>query len=72
MQKLSKKNLTFTQSDSFWNEIIEIILPRLKDKIPIIRMYAVSSLARLQDPTDEEDDILTEFFRLLSHDSNKF
>eukprot|EP01080_Neovahlkampfia_damariscottae_P012834 gene12834-7184_t len=57
--------------DEFWNELIEVLLPRLKDKIPIVRMYAVSSLARLQDPSDEEDDILNEFFRLLSHDSNK-
>lgn len=68
---LSKNFLFKPFSQNIWNELIENILPRLKDKIPLVKIYAISSLKRLQDPMEDQDEIIVEYFRLLSTDSNK-
>jgi hypothetical protein len=47
------------------------MIPRLRDKLPIIRVYAIQLLSRFQDPQDEDDEIHLEFIRMLENDVNR-
>lgn len=62
----------FMISDSLWDDVANAFIPRLTDKVPIIRSYAIAVLNRLQDATDPDDDITQEYIRILQNDSNKF
>jgi condensin complex subunit 3 len=57
--------------DDFWDEVLKFLLPRMNDKIPVVRKHAVSAVSRLQDPTDVNDAVVSEYIRLLGNDSSK-
>jgi len=38
--------------DALYDEIYAAMQIRLRDKFPVVRLYAVLALARLQDPSD--------------------
>ncbi|KAL9657823.1 hypothetical protein ABK040_013160 [Willaertia magna] len=61
----------FDPDDNLVVELKKAFLPRLKDKIPLVRQMAIIALEKLQDPSDKDDDISSEFARLMSTDSNK-
>ena len=48
------------------------MLVRLKDKFPLVRIQAIYALRRLQDPSNNDDPVITELLHLLNHDSNKY
>ena len=43
----------------------------MNDKIPVVRKHAISAVSRLQDPTDINDSVTSEYIRLLGNDSSK-
>lgn len=45
--------------DELYNRIYQSMLQRLKDKCPMVRIQAVTALARLQDPEDAECPVIT-------------
>jgi hypothetical protein len=55
----------------FWAKITNTIISRLRDKNHLVRIYAIQTLARLQDPTNNEDQIFKEYIRMSENDSNK-
>eukprot|EP00457_Paulinella_chromatophora_P000599 gb/GEZN01000599.1/.p1 GENE.gb/GEZN01000599.1/~~gb/GEZN01000599.1/.p1 ORF type:complete len:1265 (+),score=317.01 gb/GEZN01000599.1/:306-3797(+) len=57
-------------SEELFEQIVEGVLPCTKDKVPQVRLQAVAGLVRMQDCEDPEDDVLTEYLRLLSTDSS--
>ncbi|KAJ1480954.1 armadillo-type protein [Baffinella frigidus] len=57
--------------EELFEEMADAMLVRLKDKIPVVRVFAASALSRLQDPTDEEDPVTSEYLRLVGSDSSK-
>ena len=59
-------------SDALCDEIVECLLPRLRDRVPAVRVEAVRAIARLQDPEDAEDTVVIEFIRMLRSDSSKY
>ena len=58
-------------SDELWALLEEALLFRLKDKVPAVRCAAVAALKRLQDPSDVDDAVISEYLRLLSCDTSK-
>lgn len=59
----------FEMDEIILDAMISTLTPRLRDKAPNVRMWAIKALARLQNPTDAECPIITEFLRLMSSDS---
>ena len=55
-------------SDSTLKKMTDMLLPRLKDKVPGVRVLAVKALGNLQS---EGDGITEEILRLLQRDSSK-
>lgn len=49
---------------------MEKCLIRTKDKVPIIRSQAVSTLTKLQNPKDKDDPVLLEYIRLIQFDTS--
>ena len=58
-------------SDDLWNDMITALTPRLKDKAPNVRLWAIKAAHRLQNPNDEDDVIMSEICRLMISDTNK-
>ncbi len=56
-------------SNDLWENIITTCTPRLRDKAPNVRMWALKALNRLQNPENEEDKLLQEFTRLMNTDT---
>ncbi len=56
-------------SEDIWQSVVSVIVPRLKDKAPNVRMWAVKTLANLQNPLDESDPVILEFIRLMNSDT---
>jgi condensin complex subunit 3 len=54
-----------------WDSMSMVLLPRLKDKAPTVRLWAVKAMKRLQAPGDVKDPVMREFVRLMSTDSSK-
>ena len=48
----------------------ELVLPRLNDKVPTVRQWAVKAASKLQDPTNDDDKIISEITRLMNTDSS--
>jgi len=46
------------------------MLDRLRDKVPLVRAHAIAALERLQDPSDKEDPVCTEYIRMLQADNS--
>lgn len=47
------------------------LMKRLRDKIPLVKTWAVKALGILQDPSSSEDKIMEELIRLMSSDPSK-
>ena len=58
-------------SEELYEEILQAMLARLNDKVPVVRVHAVAAVARLQDPTDSADPVTAEYMRLISSDTSK-
>ena len=58
-------------SDEFYENILNAMLLRLRDKIPVVRVHAASAISRLQDPTDPEDPVTLEYLRMIANDTSK-
>ena len=58
-------------SEELYEEILQAMLVRLNDKVPVVRVHAVAAVARLQDPTDVTDPVTSEYMRLISSDTSK-
>jgi hypothetical protein len=58
-------------SEDLFEEMADAMLVRLKDKVPVVRVHAAAALSRLQDPTDAEDPVTSEYLRLVGSDSSK-
>ncbi len=56
--------------DDLADKIFESMLTRLHDKIPAVRVQAVASISRLQDPTDAECTVITTYLKIMSTDSS--
>ena len=52
------------------DEITDVMLVRLTDKLPTVRCHAVLALSRLQDPNDPECPVQQGFQKLLTDDSS--
>ena len=50
---------------------MKTLMPRLHDKIPNIRVWAIKALGRFQNPEDVNDPIVTELLNLMKNDSSK-
>ena len=57
-------------SDDLWEEITETLTPRLRDKAPNVRMWAIKALGRLQNAESEDDALTVEIQRLMETDSS--
>eukprot|EP01113_Clastostelium_recurvatum_P045930 TRINITY_DN7972_c0_g1_i1.p1 TRINITY_DN7972_c0_g1~~TRINITY_DN7972_c0_g1_i1.p1 ORF type:complete len:582 (-),score=130.28 TRINITY_DN7972_c0_g1_i1:93-1838(-) len=57
--------------DNLWDELLEAMTLRTKDKVASTRVQAVGALVRLQDPSSAEDPVTKEYLRLISSDSAK-
>jgi len=64
-------------SDELWDVVMERMMVRLKDKVPVVRAHAAAALGRLQDPGDDEQDlfaddpVVEEYIRMLKEDRSK-
>ena len=56
-------------SEDIWQSIIEVIVPRLSDKAPNVRMWAIKTLANLQNPLDTVDPVVLGLIRLMNTDT---
>ncbi|CAH1784611.1 unnamed protein product, partial [Owenia fusiformis] len=56
--------------DDLYDKVYESMLRRLRDKFPIVRVQAVTALARLQDPQDKDCPVIEAYLFLLGSDPN--
>lgn len=56
---------------NLWDNISTRLLPRLCDKCPTVRIWAVNALKDFQKPQESNDLIITEYLRLLESDPSK-
>ena len=54
--------------ENLWNALGQIITPRLRDRAPNVRLWAIQAVSRLQNPEDEENYIINELLRLMGTD----
>lgn len=59
-----------TIDDDLADRIFEIMLIRLHDKFPAVRVQAVAAISRLQDPADPECTVIATYLKLMSTDSS--
>lgn len=57
--------------DALWESLSEMLLPRLRDKCPNVRTWALRALRDLQDPCNADDPIMQEFMRMMQSDTSK-
>ncbi|XP_074641099.1 condensin complex subunit 3-like [Tubulanus polymorphus] len=57
--------------DNLYDSIYQAMLERMRDKFPLVRVQAVLSLTRLQDPTDKDCPIINAYLFMLSCDPNQ-
>jgi condensin complex subunit 3 len=58
-------------NEDVFDKILTTMLQRARDRVPSVRAQAIATLSRLQDPCDENDQVLSEYLRVLQHDSSK-
>ena len=58
-------------SEELWTTMMKTLMPRLHDKIPNIRVWAIKALGRFQNPDDVNDPIVTQLLNLMKNDSSK-
>jgi hypothetical protein len=56
-------------SDALLENMVQVLTPRLKDKDPKVRMWAVKTLALMQNGNDANDVLMLEFIRLMESDN---
>eukprot|EP00808_Paulinella_micropora_P019761 g28875.t1 len=56
-------------SEDVFEQIVEKVLPCARDKVAPVRLQAVAALVRMQDGEEREDEVLSEYLRLLATDS---
>lgn len=44
---------------------------RIRDKLPVVRVQAVTALKSLQNPRKKDDEIIMKYVELLDQDSSK-
>jgi condensin complex subunit 3 len=59
-------------SDVLWQKLSKVMVERMMDKIPVVRVQAIAALQRLQEPSDPTDPILSQYLRLMNTDTNKY
>ncbi|KAG2379243.1 hypothetical protein C9374_007382 [Naegleria lovaniensis] len=69
-QIIEKSPMLEEIDEDFVNSIKEKFVPRLRDKLPAVRLMAVSVLAKFQDP-HSQCAIMSEFLRMMGSDPNK-
>ncbi|KAF0979310.1 hypothetical protein FDP41_001653 [Naegleria fowleri] len=69
-QIIEKSPMTEEIDEDFVNSIKEKFVPRLRDKLPAVRLMAVCVLSKFQDP-HSQCTIMSEFLRMMSSDPNK-
>lgn len=57
-------------AQDLWDKMSEVLLPRLKDKQPNVRLWALRATSRIQTH-DEKDPFHREFCRLMTTDASK-
>ena len=57
-------------SDELFESIEEAAVERCKDKVPVVRAWALRALFRLQDPADADDRITKALLRAMAHDAS--
>ena len=58
-------------SDDLFEAVEEAMLSRCRDKVPLVRAWALKGLFRLQDPSQPGDAITAELLRLMCEDNAK-
>ena len=58
-------------SDILWSSVISALTPRLKDKAPLVRAWAVKAVHKFQNPQDDNDVMMNEVMRLMNSDTSK-
>lgn len=56
-------------SDELWDEVIDCMMLRVRDKVPVIRTFAVRALSRFAND-GENSDILDLFLEVLPLEQN--
>ena len=56
---------------NLWDTICLKLLPRLRDKYSIVRVWAIKSLKDFQKPSEINDLVIVEYLRLLESDPSK-
>ena len=58
-------------SDELFEAVEEAMVVRCRDKVPLVRAWALRALFRLQNPLDASDEITVELLRLMATDGSK-
>ena len=58
-------------SDDLFEAVEEAMLSRCRDKVPLVRAWALRALFRLQNPLDPSDAFTVELLRLMATDGSK-
>ena len=54
--------------ENLWHSLGTIITPRLRDRAPNVRLWAIQAVSRLQNPEDEDNYLIAELLRLMCTD----
>eukprot|EP01043_Picozoa_sp_COSAG02_P045217 COSAG02_NODE_4115_length_5754_cov_4.144474_2_plen_645_part_00 len=57
--------------DDLWDEMLEAMQTRCRDKVPSVRAAAALAVSFFQDPEEEDDEIVLELIRLMGTDVDK-
>ena len=58
-------------SDEMFTNMVKFLAPRLRDKVPNVRLWAIKAVGRLQNPQEEDDIVLSELIRIMASDASK-
>ena len=56
--------------ENLWHSLGTIITPRLRDRAPNVRLWAVQAVGRLQNPEDDDNYLIAELLRLMCTDTS--
>ncbi len=68
---LSTYHILLYVSEETFQSVCDTMVVLARDKIPAVRVQAMGALARTQDPTNKEDEVVQEYIRILATDSSK-
>jgi len=58
-------------TEEIWSKVMSQMTARLRDRVPVVRVYAVHALARFQDPSTADDLVTKEFLRIMGSDPSR-